>query len=886
MTQTDLPAVDVPAPRAGRRAVIRTPDQRLRVFVSSTLGELAEERSAVRRAVQRLRLAPVMFEAGARPHPPRELYRAYLDQSHVFVGVYWQRYGWVAPGEEISGLEDEWRLSGDRPKLVYVKAPAPDREPLLAGMLAAIERDDRVSYREFATAEELEDLVADDLAMLLTEVFEVSRAEDREDTESIRVQPLPLPVAPTPLVGRQEDVERARALLAREDVRIVTVSGPGGIGKSRVALEVAEREAASGRTVVWAGLSELADASLAPVAVLQALGIREQPNRGVEETIAAAIGDSELLVVLDGGERLLGATAALTTLLRLCRNVRVLVTSRAVLDVRAEHEYPLAPLDVPAEGATLDALRRTGAGRLFLDTARATVPHWEPAEGDAAALVEVCRRLDGVPLAIELAAARIRVFSPAALRDRLANRLATLTGGARDLPERHQTLRATLDWDHEMLSGDEQALFRRLGVCAGGFTLELAESVAGDLAGDPLDVVASLVGKSLVRHDRYAGEPRFSMLGVVREYALDRLAASGEEALARQAHAAWLVSFVESADPYGAEQVRWVDALEAERRNVLEALHHTADDEVVLRLAAGLAPLWEMHGHLAEGAFWLNAALGRSAGQVSLARSQALTGAAHLARARLDFAVARTLLEEALRIVEELGDVRHRARCLKDLGIVAGESADHETARAFFEQAIVSFRSIGDRVGEAQCLNNVALSTESAGDVKGSLPMYASALTVLREIGDSLSLARTLNNVGGALAQVGATDLARDAMLRALARYARLGSRWDLTDSLEHIAPVAGDPALAARLLGAAEALRERLGAPAAPYLQEARAANEAAVRSALGDAAGAEWNAGRALTADEAVTAALRLADARLLDLDDPSVDSDLARRIAAEVA
>ena len=885
VSQTEVPAVDVPAPRA-RRSVIRTPDQRLRVFISSTLGELATERAAVRRAVTKLRLAPVMFEAGARPHPPRELYRAYLDQSHVFVGVYWQRYGWVAPEEAISGLEDEYRLSGDRPKLMYVKAPAPDREPRLAELLEQIKSDDRVSYRSFTTAEELEELVADDLAALLTEVFEVSRATDAEPAhDTVRVEPTALPVAPTPLVGRERDVDRVRALLARDDVRVVTVSGPGGIGKSRVALEVAEREVAEGRTVVWAGLSDLSDATLAPVAVLQSLGIREQPGRPAEETIAAAIGDRHLLVVLDGGERLLGAAAALTTLLRLCRNVRVLVTSRAVLDVRAEHEYPLAPLDVPAERATLAVLEQTGAGRLFLEVARSTVPHWEPSEDDAPALVDICRALDGVPLAIELAAARIRIFSPTALRDRLANRLAVLTGGARDLPERHQTLRATLDWDHELLTPDEQTVFRRLGVCAGGFTLELAEALAEGLTGDPLDIVASLVGKSLVRHDT-GGEPRFAMLGVVREYALGHLAASGEEAAVRQAHAAYLVRFLESADPYGPEQVRWVDALEAERRNVLEALQHARDDAVALRLAAGLAPLWEMHGHLAEGAFWLNDALVRTRGEVSVQRSQALTGAAHLARARLDFETARELLAESLRIDEELGDLCRRARCLKDLGIVAGESDDHDTAREYFRQAIVSFRSIGDRVGEAQSLNNLALSTESAGDVRGSLPMYAEALAVLRELGDSLSVARTLNNVGGALAQVGATDLARDAMLRALARYARLGSRWDITDSLEHIAPTTGDPALGARLLGAAEALREQLGAPAAPYLQEARAANAAAVRAALGPRADTEWQTGRGMGADEAVAAALAIADPPLLDLDDATVDAALERRIAAEVS
>jgi predicted ATPase len=887
----DVPTVAVPA----QRRVIRTPDQRLRVFVSSTLGELAEERQAVRDAITRLRLAPVMFEAGARPHPPRELYRAYLSQSHVFVGVYWERYGWVAPGETVSGLEDEYALSGERPKLIYVKTPAAGREPRLRELLDRVKADDRVSYRPFGSAAELADLVADDLAVLLSETFEVGRPAEPAEEEAARVASPPLPVPPTPLVGRERDVDRVRALLARPDVRVVTVSGAGGMGKSRVALAVAESAAREGMTVAWAGLSDVAEPGLAAAALLPALGLREQPTRTAEATVAEAIGDDALLVVLDGAERVLDAVAPLTILLYGCRNVRVLVTSRSALAVRAEHEYPLGPLDVPPETArpTLATFELSGAGRLFLDVANATAPGWRPAEHDAAALADVCRALDGVPLAIELAAARIKVFSPSMLRDRLADRLAVLTGGARDLPRRHQTLRATLDWDHDLLTADEQALFRRLGVCSGGFTLELAEALGAGSCQDPLDVVASLVAKSLIRHvGGDGGEPRFAMLAVVRDYALDRLRAAGEEAAVQRGFAAWLVAFTEAASPFGTEQVRWIDAFESERRNVLAALQQArdaGDDDTLLRLCAGIAPLWEVHGHLAEGAHWLDHALARTAGVVSPARAEALAVAAHLARARLDFDTARALLDEALRIGEELGDPRRRARRLKDLGIVAGESDDHETARAFFRKAITGFRSVGDRLGEAQALNNLALSTESSGDVRGSLAMYAEALPVLREIGDMLSVARLLNNVGGALERLGSHDLARDTMLRALARYRRLASRWDLTDSLEHLAPAilaAGDAPLAARLLGAAEALREQLGAPAAPYLDRTRSANAAAVREALGASAfDAEWENGRRMAWDAAAAAALSVAPPALIDLDDATVDADLERRIAAEV-
>jgi predicted ATPase len=894
--------LDVPAPRDGARRLIRTPDQRLRVFVSSTLVELSDERASVRSAVTRLRLAPVMFEAGARAHPPRELYRDYLAQSHVFVGIYWQRYGWVAPGETISGLEDEYLLSGERPKLIYVKAPAPEREPRLSELLDRIRSDDRVSYRPFRSAEELEDLVADDLAVLLTERFDLStelapdaRGSAPPDTAPIRLDPPPLAAPATPLIGRDREVAHLTGMLAERGVRLVTVSGPGGMGKSRVAAEVARRHAENGRIVAWASLSEVGEQALAPVAVLHALGVREQPNMRIDETIARTIGDADLLLVLDGGERLLGEAGALTRLLRVCPSVQVLVTSRAVLDIRVEREYPLGPLELPAEGATTIAeVACCGAGELFLAVAVAKAPGRVPTDRDAAAVAEICRRLDGLPLAIELAAARVRVFTPAVLLERLANQLAVLTGGARDLPRRQQTLRATLDWDHELLSESEQVLFRRLGACVGGCTLELAEHLAGVLPAiddDAMDVVASLVGKSLLRHGDGGVGPRFTMLGTVREYAADRLAGAGEDEAVRAAHADFLVGLLERAEPYGVDQVQWLDVLEAERANVLGAMswaRSTQRSELQLRLAAGIAPVWELHGHLAEGAHWLAHAIDASTGQLNEHRADALVGAAHLARSRLDFGRARALLEEALRTVEELGDARRRARCLKDLGIVAGESGDHPTASHLFEQSIVAFRVVGDRLGEAQSLNNLALSTEALGDIRGGLVMYARALTVLREIGDMLSVARLLNNVGSALAQIGKYELAAAAMTRALARYRRIASRWDLTDSLEHLAPVVlarGDARLAAHLLGAAEQLREQLGAPAAPYLEGARLATATAVRAALGEAADAEWRAGRGLGWEAAAAELLTLAPPELIDLDDAAVDIDLERRIATEV-
>ncbi|MDQ3856778.1 MAG: DUF4062 domain-containing protein, partial [Chloroflexota bacterium] len=298
-------------------AVIRTPDQRLRVFVSSTLQELAPERKAAREAIDRLHLAPVMFELGARPHPPRQLYRAYLDQSHIFVGLYWQSYGWVAPGEEISGLEDEYNLSGDRPKLIYVKSPAPDRHPGLTRLLDRIRSDDRASYKSFSTPAQLRRLLVDDLILLLTERFEATAvAPDMPSEEEPAAQGLTgLPVPSTPLIGREAEVKAVSALMLQRDVRLVTLTGPGGVGKTRLALAVAEtvrREYPDG--VFWVPLAQLRDASLVPGAILQALGLMEQAG-GPVSTLCAHLRDKQLMLLLDNFEQVVEAVSVVSQLL-------------------------------------------------------------------------------------------------------------------------------------------------------------------------------------------------------------------------------------------------------------------------------------------------------------------------------------------------------------------------------------------------------------------------------------------------------------------------------------------------------------------------------------------------------------------------------------------
>src|SRR5215472_15836903 len=486
--------------------MIRTPDQRLRVFMSSTLQELAAERQAVRDAVTRLRLVPVMFELGARPHPPREVYRSYLAQSQVFVGVYWQSYGWVAPGEQVSGLEDEFLLSAGLPRLIYVKSPALERESRLAELLSRIRDDGDVSYQRFSAAAELQRLVENDLAVLLSERFELASSGDGAAGEASLAGAVPVPA--TPLVGRDDDAAAVRDLMRADGVRLVTLTGPGGVGKSRLAVEVAQRLGpgfADGAR--FADLAAVPAAEPVAAAVAAALGLNTSGAEVISDVVAF-LGPRRLLLVLDNFEQVMGAAPLVADLLAAARGLVVLVTSRMVLRLSGEHEVPVPTLPVPDTAASsgVAAIQEYAAVRLFVERARAVAPGFELTSGNAAAVAEICRRLDGLPLAIELAAARVKVLPPQALLARLDDPMALLTGGAVDLPERQRTLKTTLDWSFGLLPADQQVLFARLGVFAGTFGLPAVEAIYHEAtAADPsqgggqvMDTLGALVDSSLV----------------------------------------------------------------------------------------------------------------------------------------------------------------------------------------------------------------------------------------------------------------------------------------------------------------------------------------------------------------------------------------------------
>ena len=616
---------------AGNR-VILTPDQRLRVFVSSTLQELAEERAAARDTIARLRLSPVMFELGARPHPPRDLYRSYLEQSHIFVGIYWQSYGWVAPDMAISGLEDEYRLSGNRPKLMYVKSPAPDREPRLKEMLGRIKADDTVSYKPFSTAAELGQLIADDLALLLTERFQASASEQagepntRAPGVAVRPKLNNLPAQATPLIGRERDVQLVCDLVRRRDVRLVRCLGRAASAKHG-----------------WRWLRPSSSWSTSPMAralwrsnrpairncasaIAHALGVRETDASSLRNNLMQFVADRHVLLVLDNFEQVIDAAPIMAELLSAAPQLEMLVTSRVVLRLSGEHEFPVPALELPDLGQlpAVDRVAECTAVRLFVERAQAAKSEFAVTPQNAYAVAEICHRLDGLPLAIELAAARIRLLTPEAMLTRLAgtsshSSLKLLTGGARDHPSRQQTLRNTIEWSHSLLDAAEQRLFAALSVFVGGCTLDAVSAVYGDESeeADLLDLMSSLVDKSLVVRGLPSpidGEPRFNMLQVIREYALERLEASGQADAARQRHAAHYTGFARRADPEirGAHQMIWLARLTSEHDNLRAVLRwslDSGDGAGATELIWLLWLFWLINAHLQEAQQWAEEAL-------------------------------------------------------------------------------------------------------------------------------------------------------------------------------------------------------------------------------------------------------------------------------------
>jgi predicted ATPase/class 3 adenylate cyclase len=940
-----------------RAAAILTPDQRVRVFISSTLEELAEERAAALRAIRRLHLVPVWFESGARPHPPQSMYRAYLEQSQIFVGIYWQRYGWVGPGMEISGLEDEFRLAAGKPMLLYLKRPAPEREPGLTAMINSIRAAGTTSYRHFATARELERLMVDDLAVLLSETFadatvslaapgaslaapvepggaelpagtvtflltdiegstrlweadpeamEVAlqrhdhllaevieghggqvitsrgegdsffavfasavsaveaagvcqlrlkgevwptgsalqvrmglhtgearvrggdhldyspinrcarvraaghggqvlltkaagdlvagrlgggfglkelgefRLRDLAESELIfqLIHPdLPvefppirsvaertgnLPLQVSSFIGRARELDHTAAALG--EARLVTLTGAGGVGKTRLALQVAGQLAPRFGDGAW--LCELApvrDPAGVDDAVAAVFSVTAPAGQSTRSALVEFLRGKQLLLVLDNCEHLLeGAAALADALQRACERLVILATSREGLGIEGEHLVPVPPLGVPGTDADPTAITQTEAVRLFAERAAAVKPEFAVTAQNAVPVAAVVRRLDGIALAIELAAARIPAMTPSELARRLQRSFAVLAAGRRGALPHHQTLRATIDWSYRLLAEPEQRLLARLAVFAGGCTLEAAETVCGGEGIDPdmvFELLAGLVARSLVVTEEHGLETRYRLLETIRQYGEERLSEAGETGRWQARHADYYAGVLsgireQAHDPHA--EVFWAVRLSAEQDNLLAAWSwaiDTSNVDIAFSILAGFAPseIWNSYRLLLDGeaALELPGATEHPGYPLALAVSAVFAserslgmGAEELCR-RAAEANARQA-SPGWRVEEVICSAR------LTIAFTAGAFAD---AARLAERAAAIARAGGDLADTSIQLGTAAAGCLLVGDAPRAVPLAREALTLARQIGAPALIASGLLAVGATVAQ-------------------------------------------------------------------------------------------------------------------------------------
>ena len=805
-----------------RPVAIRTPDQRLRVFVSSSLVELAKERRAVSRAISALRLVPVMFELGARPQPPRELYRAYLAQSDIFIGLYWQRYGQVDPEMQVSGLEDEFELSGALPRLLYVKEPAPQREPRLIDLLSRIEQS--ASYRRFRTATELGRLVRDDLATLMSERFSGAPQPLRPPRKRAAV-----PVTPTSLIGRDDAIGEVARMLCREDARLVTLTGPGGVGKTRLAMAVGERlrdRFSSG--VAFAQLAAVTDPEQALAQIGRAVGAEVAGTDSPLDALAEHLDDDRWLLVLDNLEQVVDVARDLYVLLARCPRIAMLVTSRAVLRLVSEREYPVAPLPLPPDprAVSLDELASSPAVALFIDRARAVRHDFALTHSNSPAVVGICRRLEGLPLAIELAAARIRLMEPDALLRRLDASLDALGTGGVDMPMRQHTLRATVEWSLGLLEDDERSLLEIAAVFVDGWTVQAAAQVAGLEEDRALELTDGLAGHSLIYIDMTDQGPRARMLDTIRKFIAERLAARPDLLEIQHRHAGYYRALAERADrpirSFG--QDGWLQRIKAERANLTAAeFWYLANDPRSLpHLLWVLAPfrvLWPSLGVrdvlVDEARTLINGLLPGADSLDPQACAELLASAEVTALEASDIPAAVAARDRLVPLLDKLDDPYLQAVSALLNAWTSVVSDDIERALREVAASLERFRAQDEPLW-------TGVASMSLGALEAAIGRYDDAdhhLTETRHLakrfGSDWLAAASRIQMGLLAVGRGALDEAGERFDEVLKMSMATGNNYNLILCLAgyaHLALAEGDAERAAMLAGAARGLRRRAG--------------------------------------------------------------------------
>lgn len=722
-----------------------------------------------------------------------------------------------------------------------------------------------------------------------------------------------LPAQVSPLLGRESELEEVTALLRSPEKRLVTLTGPGGTGKTRLGLEACRyllHEFPDG--IFFVPLESITDPERIPNAIAQALGIREAGPSSIADTIQQELRGKKLLLFLDNFEQVVSGAPGLSKLLSAAQSVTILISSREILRIQGEQEFFVPPLPVPNPSSlpSLEALEKVPSIQLFVNRAKAVLPGFQLTKENADVISQICVRLEGLPLAIELAAARIRVFSPQALLERLRKRLPFLTGSARDLPRRQQTMMNAIEWGYQLLSEQEKSLFSRISVFSGGFTLQTAEKVTGEPEDRLVELLESLLEKSFIKRDTEPAEMRYSTLEILREYGFNQLQESGKLEQHLRNHAACFLSVVENASAeIAAGNEEWLSRLEKEHDNIRVALGwslHSGEAAIALRLAGSLWWFWYLHGHYTEGRKWIQTALDSNASFTPIERGRALVGSGALAFLQCEYSHAEMLLNQSLELARTVNDRETSARALQFLGSVSRERGLYEAAVLRHQESLEHWTELNDTRGIARSLNYIGFAAWLQGDFPKAQAVCEESLRLFRQLKDQEGIAWALLNFAavahyqGRLPQAeefcrqslvssraveykeglawalnifginavreGHWDRAHPLLKRSLELHWSLGDRWRAASVLEALAATACGAAeyvRAATLLSAAEALRQSMGTPLPPVEKSDRDAVLDAVERVLDPAEFSEAQShGAAMPIDRVIAYVLALDD------------------------
>jgi predicted ATPase len=740
---------------------ILTPDQRLRVFVSSTLQELADERVAVKQAIQNIHLTPVMFEMGARPHAPRQLYREYLAQSQIFIGIYWDRYGWVAPEENISGLEDEYNLSGNMPKLIYIKQSTGHREDRLTQLLQRIQSDDKVSYKTFTTADELGSLIVNDLALLLTERFNLTIQNKMTEAEYTPFHAIPS--IPNTLIGREQSVKEVIAILQSPSKRLVTLTGPGGIGKSRLAMEIATQLKDSYPDgAAYVALAPVNDPTLVAETICYALGIKVSGGNNVE-SIKLFLQDKKFLLVLDNFEQIIQAAAIIEDLLMGAPGLKIIVTSRERLALSFENVYAVPTLpDTCPEQSAKDCEVIPPAIQLFIQRAKAIQPSFALNDQNRETIFNICHRLEGLPLAIELAAGQINLFSPAVLLKKLDHRLDVLKGNFRDIPDRQKTIRNTIEWSFDLLSPAEQDLLLQISLYSAGCLLDTVEHMKLSGEEEVYTLLASLIDKSLLMKEDDQYRVRYQMLESVREFAIEKLKAHDQYEAYRQGQAEYYHRALQGLklERNKSNQVENLKFLEKEHPNIrfaLDYLMQHKDLRKVTEIAWNLWLFWWVNAHTKEGYTWMRRAWDQYQADPEpfdeYTFAMLATNVGTMSFLQRDLKTFNESLVANFELVQRQPDDELVATASLITGVVKTIIREYDVAHQLLQMSLDRFRKIGLTTGVSLALSALGRNAIYHGDqIAAAKEYYKESMAVAKQDNDEISVIICLS--GFALCEV------------------------------------------------------------------------------------------------------------------------------------